>query len=795
MLDFNEKAFKDQRVTIFSRPANANLHAGLVRETRSAGLAQGGGAVMNMQPNNATLKYVAGNVTTVIPTLLQELPQWIGWSAGPMQPDGKFSKYPKGRDGTGDRWQTPDQWMTFEDALVFAKQRGLSGVGLVLPAKTPEGLQLVALDYDGVDLTGSESARVQEIMRHHENLGSPYVEASPSGKGIRMFVLSEQPLPQVSAPNPLGGKDELFCASGKWVTITGDILGGAAVPEATEAITAIAEQWESRSPAKPSRRNVVHTGSGSARMLGHLTGGWQGWPKQKLRDGDGREEMMLAYAGHLRAKGLDQATIERLCLEDNEAHYEDQLEEDVVLDRARRYADKASPNAYGPVETVPARVDHTAGLAECAPVVDLLKPVSCSDVLTHPEPPPAFIWDGYLPRGVVTLLGAHGGTGKSTIALMLAVCGGLGRPLFDKEVTRTKTVFVSLEDGANVVRYRLGVICRVWGIDPKSLDGWLHVVDGTEYPELFAADRRGEGSMTATYARLSQLVNDVQAGLVIVDNASDAYGGDEIQRRQVRAFMRALARIARLTDGCVLLLAHVDKTTSRNRKADGGEGYSGSTAWHNSARSRLFLTRGEDGLLTLEHQKSNFGQMQEPIRLRWQEDQLPHLLDLDAAFDDLRSKCFIETQTAVALLRLIADFESRGQYCSPAITSRNNVFAVLKSEPTFLKLKLNAVDTRRVLNQCQRAHWIEIVDYKSPDRKPRQRWGLTAQGREQLKAVAPSAPSMAVEDSWHMAQSGAPSAPTCAGGVGGSARAHPTSVEVQKAVVQSVTAPTADARN
>jgi len=60
----------------------------------------------------------------------------------------------------------------------------------------------------------------------------------------------------------------------------------------------------------------------------------------------------------------------------------------------------------------------------------MLKPVSVGDVLTNPAPPPAFVWDGYLPRGVVALLGAHGGTGKSTIALMLGVCAALGRPLF-----------------------------------------------------------------------------------------------------------------------------------------------------------------------------------------------------------------------------------------------------------------------------------------------------------------------------------------------------------------------------
>jgi putative DNA primase/helicase len=78
-------------------------------------------------------------------------------------------------------------------------------------------------------------------------------------------------------------------------------------------------------------------------MLSHLTGGWSGWPASKLRDGDGREQMMLAYAGHLRANGLEQDEIERLCLEANHQHYEDQLDEDVVLDRARRYQDRNSP--------------------------------------------------------------------------------------------------------------------------------------------------------------------------------------------------------------------------------------------------------------------------------------------------------------------------------------------------------------------------------------------------------------------------------------------------------------------
>jgi hypothetical protein len=178
----------------------------------------------------------------------------------------------------------------------------------------------------------------------------------------------------------------------------------------------------------------------------------------------------------------------------------------------------------------------------------LLKPVSVFDCITNPAPPPGFVWDGYLPRGNVALFGAHGGTGKSTIALMLAVCAVLGRPLFGVDTDACPVLFVSLEDGSNVVRHRLAGICRAWCIDPIELHGKLHIVDGTECPELFAAETRGAGEITASYFELRKIVLSENIGLVLVDNASDAFGGDEIQRRQVRAFMRSLNEVARLTD-------------------------------------------------------------------------------------------------------------------------------------------------------------------------------------------------------------------------------------------------------
>ena len=377
--------------------------------------------------------------------------------------------------------------------------------------------------------------------------------------------------------------------------------------------------------------------------------------------------------------------------------------------------------------------------SETGEIGPLLKPVSVRDVLSNPSPTPEFVWNCYIPRGVVTILGAHGGTGKSTIALMLAVCAAIGRPLFDAEVKPCKVLFVSLEDSGAIARHRLANICKLWSIDPLALVDRLHIVDGTEYPELFMAESRGVGVLTDTYKEVGALVQTEGIGLVIVDNASDAYGGDEIQRRQVRAFIRALAMVIKPTNAGCLLLAHVDKNTSRARKPEGGEGYSGSTAWHNSARSRLFLTRGDDGLLSLEHQKSNLGRMRDPITLEWAEDGLPKLVE-KSGFGNFLSSVTSNAQVekAKALLVMVAEFEDRQHYCSPVTTARNNVHATLSCEPDFKKLKINKSDCRHILNECHRNNWLEIVEFLDVYRKPRQRWSLTGSGRAFAGLSAPS---------------------------------------------------------
>ena len=358
-------------------------------------------------------------------------------------------------------------------------------------------------------------------------------------------------------------------------------------------------------------------------------------------------------------------------------------------------------------------------------------------VWSDPSPPPEFVWGKYLPRGTTTLFSAHGGTGKSTIGLMLAVAAAVGKPLFGAPTAPTPAIFVSLEDGPAIVRHRLGAICRWLEVDPRTLAGKLFVVDGTEHPELYwAENRNGNGTVSDTYAELRELVESTGAGLVVVDNASDAYAADEVVRRHVRAFIRHLNLIGMRCDAAMVLLSHVNANTSRNQNLDSDEDYSGSTAWHNSARSRIALKRDKKGsdLLILQHQKANYGKKQQPLMLEWPEDGFPRVHqegdtpDYSGLIDKAQSRQ--QDANAAEVLKMLAEFEGRGQYASTALTARNNVYALLKAEPQFKRLKIGRDVVTAIVNQCQRAGWIEPLEVRTKARTTYDRWAITEKGRK-----------------------------------------------------------------
>lgn len=100
------------------------------------------------------------------------------------------------------------------------------------------------------------------------------------------------------------------------------------------------------------------------------------------------------------------------------------------------------------------------------------------------------------------------------------------------------------------------------------------------------------GKATPLFDELIEYLEWWEAELVIIDTAADTFAGNEISRIQVRNFInRALRVIATRLGATVILTSH----PSRAGMSD-GTGMSGSTAWNNSVRSRLYRQKQSRGI-------------------------------------------------------------------------------------------------------------------------------------------------------------------------------------------------------
>jgi len=232
--------------------------------------------------------------------------------------------------------------------------------------------------------------------------------------------------------------------------------------------------------------------------------------------------------------------------------------------------------------------------------------------------PTEFVVDSWFPRGVVTLLGGHGGVGKSFFSLYVACAAACGVDVAARRVPRPmKVLYVSLEDDIGVVIHRLQGLVRKHGFDVALIEANLTIVDGSgeAHSALYVeATHTRPMPFTTRYDELLLLSEGVD--LVVVDNASEGFMGNENARIQVVQFVRGLRRIARKWNLAIVLLAHIDKAAARGFGE--GNNYSGSTAWHNSVRSRLALVV-DGGVLTVKHEKHNYSAEAPAIHLEFQD--------------------------------------------------------------------------------------------------------------------------------------------------------------------------------
>lgn len=293
-----------------------------------------------------------------------------------------------------------------------------------------------------------------------------------------------------------------------------------------------------------------------------------------------------------------------------------------------------------------------------------LRITTAASLANKPVPERDWFVPDFIPAHTVTLLGGDGGTGKSLLALQLAVAATQGGYWAGRQVRHSRCIYLSAEDDIDEMHRRLDDICRADGIGLADLaDLVLLPLSGKPAGLAEANVKGGQLKTTDLFQSLRDFLKDDSADLIILDTLADVFLGDENIRSQARQFIGLLRGLCVSYGVTVLVLAHPSVAGMAT-----GSGLSGSTAWNNSVRSRLYFERlkAEDGVADpdiriLRTMKANYAQTGQEVRLRWQAGAFKIAVNGDNGFAATADRSKAER----VFLTLVQAYTDEGRYVSP----------------------------------------------------------------------------------------------------------------------------------
>lgn len=225
--------------------------------------------------------------------------------------------------------------------------------------------------------------------------------------------------------------------------------------------------------------------------------------------------------------------------------------------------------------------------------------------------------DQWIPIGYTTGLYGDGGIGKSLILQQLATSVSLGLPWMGLDARGGRAFAFMCEDDASELHRRQEGINRSYDVEMSNLEN-LRIVPRLGFDNLLMTfDHESRGKPTDLFAQICKRLGEFRPRLVVLDTLADIFGGNEINRAHARQFVQGIGgQIARNYACAVVIAAHPSASGLSS-----GSGQSGSTAWNNTFRSRLYITRPEDdddGRL-ISRMKSNYAPKGGEITAKWQD--------------------------------------------------------------------------------------------------------------------------------------------------------------------------------
>ncbi len=231
--------------------------------------------------------------------------------------------------------------------------------------------------------------------------------------------------------------------------------------------------------------------------------------------------------------------------------------------------------------------------------------VRASSLYGHEPKPMEWLMDEWMPKSQVTAVYGDGGVGKTQLVQQLMTCVSAGRPFMDTNVTEGSVMGLFAEDDIDQLHRRQLGINSLYGLDLRAQDNMYFMARPAQDNVLMEFDGKNpNGIKTKIWHALREQVGDIKPVMLTVDTAADTFGGNEIDRQQVRRYIQGCLTSLSLEFNLALaVLAHPSASGLAN-----GTGTGGSTAWHNSVRCRWFIYHNaEKGCITLVLMKNNYG--------------------------------------------------------------------------------------------------------------------------------------------------------------------------------------------
>lgn len=203
-----------------------------------------------------------------------------------------------------------------------------------------------------------------------------------------------------------------------------------------------------------------------------------------------------------------------------------------------------------------------------------------------------WLWQPYVPRGMVTNLVGDPEAGKGWVTLALGAAVTTGGPLPGQSSTpKGRVLLFAAEDSPE---HTLLPRMAKMGVDPAF---------------VYIVSKPFNMTSPAGWQKLTDAVERAKPLLVVIDPVTSYMGeGDINKNAAVNEFFGKLAGLANDHSCAILAVRHRRKPMDGERRVrDPKFGGVGTIAFHGSARSELLVGMTEDGQRAMSHEKNSVG--------------------------------------------------------------------------------------------------------------------------------------------------------------------------------------------